>query len=511
MSFAAAILPKWSRTPSLGGDVHRLYPPHGDRPVKRIWIDVEDLFVFARFEGRLSGIQRLEYELYRELRAAPQSKGRIFFVRHDKPRRSLTAVPWESVEAICDVLANGSQTSRPPSRVREVAKSVISALPAGLRIVVLQQVRLLLRLTGIVRSQMAGIIGLLRFHARFWSSRQGGEAGPSEPRNDDFARLAQPGDILAVFGGAWITSDYMTCLESALHERRLRLALLVYDLIPARRPEWFNEHIVEVFRSWIQKALPLADTILTISAATAQDVEAYARRTGLTLCAVPTPIPIGTGFKKIELSRQPGPGARSSRLPAPDSYALFVSTLEVRKNHTLLFRVWRQLLDEMPSESVPTLVFAGRVGWLVSDLMAQLHNSRFLGGKIIHVETPSDEELAALYDGCLFTLFPSLYEGWGLPVTESHAFGRPCIVSKATSLPEAGGALARYFDPENVADAYRVIRDTIEDPAGLRRWRDRVRREFRPVDWSESARAVLHALDGEAVSNLDAAKLRWSA
>ncbi len=96
---------------------------------------------------------------------------------------------------------------------------------------------------------------------------------------------------------------------------------------------------------------------------------------------------------------------------------------------------------------------------------------------------------------CLFTLFPSFDEGWGLPVTESLAFGRPCIISKATSLPEAGGSLARYIDPDNATDACRVIRETIEDPGGLRAWRDRVRREFRPVEWSESAHAVLRLLD----------------
>jgi hypothetical protein len=62
-------------------------------------------------------------------------------------------------------------------------------------------------------------------------------------------------------------------------------------------------------------------------------------------------------------------------------------------------------------------------------------------------------------------------------------------------LPEAGGSLARYIDPDNTADAYRVIRETIEDQDGLREWRDRVRREFRRVDWSQSACAVLNALD----------------
>ena len=67
-------------------------------------------------------------------------------------------------------------------------------------------------------------------------------------------------------------------------------------------------------------------------------------------------------------------------MPPPGSYALFVSTIEARKNHVLLMRVWQRLLNEMPSHAVPTLVFAGRVGWMVSDLMQQLDNTDWLDG-----------------------------------------------------------------------------------------------------------------------------------
>ena len=69
---------------------------------------------------------------------------------------------------------------------------------------------------------------------------------------------------------------------------------------------------------------------------------------------------------------------------------LIVSTIEARKNHALLFAVWRRLLEDMPAATVPTLVFAGRVGWLVSDFMQQLRNSNFLDGKIVHIESPTD-------------------------------------------------------------------------------------------------------------------------
>jgi hypothetical protein len=61
-------------------------------------------------------------------------------------------------------------------------------------------------------------------------------------------------------------------------------------------------------------------------------------------------------------------------------------------------------------------------------------------------------------------------------------------------MPEAGGTLARYFDPENGAEAYRLIRAALEDPADLARWQARIAREFRPAPWSRSAEAVLAAI-----------------
>jgi glycosyltransferase involved in cell wall biosynthesis len=173
---------------------------------------------------------------------------------------------------------------------------------------------------------------------------------------------------------------------------------------------------------------------------------------------------------------------------------LFVSTIEARKNHLLLFRAWRRLLAEMPDDQVPSLVFAGRVGWLVDDLLTQLDNTNHLDGRIVLVEDPSDADLAALYRGCLFTVFPSLAEGWGLPVTESLAFGKPCLIADTTALPEAGGDFARYFDPDDLNDAVRAIRAVLEDRAGLAAWTDRIAREFRPTPWSASAEALIAAL-----------------
>jgi glycosyltransferase involved in cell wall biosynthesis len=444
----------------------------------RIWIDVGDLFIYAAAAHRPSGIQRLEFELCRALVALLESKDRVFFVRHDEQQQSLVEVTWEAVELLFEEMSDSSHLQT-PNKASAFRTALLDMLPSDLRKFLSHQ-----------KQAMAGLVRSLRHR---WRSRT------RDPiATPDFA--ARPGDILAVFGAPWISSDYHSYDRKAVCEKGLRFAVLIHDLIPLRRHDWFGDGVIKGFQAWFEDAIQLADVILTNSVATAADVSAYARKAGLALSTAPTPIPIGTGFT----TRQKGASVRSTRLPPPDTYALCVSTIEIRKNHALLVRVWQLLLDNMPPESVPTLVFAGRVGWLVSDLMQQLRNSNFLHGKIVHVDGPTDEELEALYDGCLFTLYPSFYEGWGLPVTESHSFGRPCIASNATSLPEAGGALARYIDPDNATGAYRVIRETIEDRAGLRKWRDEVQRDFRPVSWRQSAEAVMRELDFAAI-NLRAA------
>jgi hypothetical protein len=117
-------------------------------------------------------------------------------------------------------------------------------------------------------------------------------------------------------GSPWITPDYGSYIERAVREKGLRFALLVYDIIPLRRPEWVDIENVLAFRAWIDGALSLADTIFAISAATAEDVVNYARNSALALRAVPIPIPIGTGFKKSTQETQPTAMCRAGyRLP----------------------------------------------------------------------------------------------------------------------------------------------------------------------------------------------------
>ncbi len=468
----------------------------------RLWIDVEDLFEYLRTSYRRpTGIQRVAFEVYRELQARYGDSGQVCFVQHSLTGNSFQVVPWSEVEALfSDLATNVTPPSVPRSKdepifvdlparqfVRRLAYRLSPSLRANVADALVTQGRAL-RSWGRMASSLAR--ELVSAARGFWQQRS--KPGPAAPAvlaaaRTSFADLAAPGDIMLMLGASWSHPDYGGLISRQCKAKGLRFALLVYDLIPVRRPEWSDRVVVRTFRSWIEGTLAVCDTVFAISRATATDVEGYARGRGIRLPGPVVAVPLGSEL------RQP-PGARGRHLPPRGSYVLMVSTIEARKNHLLLFRVWRRLLDEVPPDRVPTLVFAGRIGWLVADLMQQIANTDNLGGKLVIIEGPSDADLAALYDGCLFTVFPSFFEGWGLPVTESLGFGKPCLIANRTSLPEAGGDLVRSFDPDNLNDAYTVIRDVIDDPAGLADWEARIRREFRPVPWSATVDALLAGL-----------------
>lgn len=492
-------------------------------PNAKLWIDVEDLFEYRRHNPRPSGIQRVEYELCRSLNSLADFPDRVRFLRHDTIRESFYAIPYRAIEDLYSGMTTadgenlgasaggGSDPSREEKATwrysaRMFMRRSVHRLPVGLRAPLIRflfyQWVSFVAFSELLRAGFAGA-----FRRLTAGGRRAGFGGATQNKPNEslavqgagigrFEREAAPGDLLVTLGSPWFHPSFAAVVKAAQQKYGLRYVLLVYDIIPLRRPEWCDKKLTASFGAFIRSVLPLADTLLTISRASASDLVRYASEATIALRTPPVAIPMGTGFTNPP--SEPARLARSAKggrtLPAPGSYALIVSTIEARKNHTLLFQVWRRLLDDLPAAEVPTLVFAGRIGWLVTDLMQQLKNANYLNGKIVLIHNPSDIELLRLYNGCLFTLFPSFYEGWGLPVTESLGFGRPCIVSNATSLPEAGGALARYFDPTNGPEAYSVIRDTIGDLDGLRLWQEAVARDFVPITWDQSARAIYDVL-----------------
>jgi glycosyltransferase involved in cell wall biosynthesis len=458
-----------------------------------LWLDVEDLFHYALRNPRPSGIQRLSFELYAALQDLLGDDVR--FCRHDPVGDRLRSVPWEAVQQLFAGMLEPVQEPPRPSgsgaaatngggRRAGLLRSMAGRLPLEMRDSLMQAVAAQRAAISAQRTALRHGSQVLRATPSLVRSPSSHKAEHS--LGPDIRDLAGPGDVLGVLGSPWFHTDYSGFIGRAIAGRSMQTALLVYDLIPLLRPEWCDAGLVRVFTRWFSGFAPQADHLLAISEATARDVERWAGRERVRLNLPVRTLPIGTGFS--------GPPVdAAAALPAglqPGSYALIVSTIEARKNHLLAFRAWRRMLEEMPPETVPPLVFAGRVGWLVQDLMQQLENCAYLGGKVVVVPDPTDSELVALYRSCRFTLFPSLYEGWGLPVTESLSFGKLCIASNRTSVPEAGGPFCLYIDPEDITEATETIRRACTDDMLIAEREAAIRDGFQPVSWKRSAEVL---------------------
>jgi glycosyltransferase involved in cell wall biosynthesis len=298
-----------------------------------------------------------------------------------------------------------------------------------------------------------------------------------------------PGSTVFLIGGTWGVAGHAELIARAREERHLFVVALIYDLIPIRRPElWAGREHSKSFAAWFDRMMDLADLVLTISDFTKREVLDLLKGRPARRVIPVHRIPLGHGFT-ILMNSGVQANDRDDLAP-PEEFVLCVSTIEGRKNHGLLLRTWRSLIEELGHDATPRLVLIGRRAWLSNDFFTQLDACDHLGGKIQVVYNCSDQQLKRLYERCLFSIYPSLYEGWGLPVAEALLAGASCLCSNRTSIPEVAGDAVEYFDPEDGPQALALVRSAIVDPRHRERLRDKAR-TFRARSWAETAKECL--------------------
>jgi glycosyltransferase involved in cell wall biosynthesis len=162
-------------------------------------------------------------------------------------------------------------------------------------------------------------------------------------------------------------------------------------------------------------------------------------------------------FRRLEFEQT---ADTRKRLGIGDEFLLYVGTIEPRKNLLTLVRAFEAVLSRR--ESRLQLVIAGRKGWMVDSLFGYVKSSP-AASRIIFTGYVSDEDLCALYSSCSLFIYPSLYEGFGLPPVEAMACGAPVIVSRIPSIQEVAGTAARLASSENVSEWTEAIIELLDD------------------------------------------------
>jgi glycosyltransferase involved in cell wall biosynthesis len=270
------------------------------------------------------------------------------------------------------------------------------------------------------------------------------------------------------------TNSYLTAWLAPLPT-----VLEIYDMVafdPALSP---SRRARAIERATLGPALRRAAGALCISQATAGAVAARFPWAATKL----TVAPLGAS-----------PALRpDADMVLPDRFVLAVGTLEPRKNLPRLVEAYRALPD--PLQAAHPLLVAGRVGW---DAATTIESLRGLGDRCRLLGPVSDAELAALYDRCTVFAFPSLAEGFGLPVLEAMQGGAAVLTSDRSSLPEVGGDAVEYVDPTDAASIRVGLERLLRDPGRRTALRIAARERAAQFSWERHAELTLRALERAA-------------
>ncbi len=289
-----------------------------------------------------------------------------------------------------------------------------------------------------------------------------------------------PETTLVVAGLVWPLIDVGAI---ARLKRQTNMAFVLYcpDMIPLQFPHFFPPEVLGPFEADYRTALPLADLTVVTARKIEEDIRSYCRRSSLTLGKVAV----------LHLGADAAKRAYNPQVPLPeglerDRYALFVSTIEPRKGHDLIYRTWLRLLSEgVPQTGRFRLVFAGRKGWMVDELMRNLESDDRLQGTLTLIHDASDALLQTLYANAAFCLFPSAYEGFGLPLVEAFVHGKAVIASTGGALRELAEGFSPCLDPNDEEAWYATLKSWMLDPGERLPYERAIETGFRAPTWDE--------------------------
>lgn len=304
-------------------------------------------------------------------------------------------------------------------------------------------------------------------------------------RRSSRIRLEDNSLLFMPHGGVWASSSYRRTVIALQKEQHISLAMILYDLCPVISPQFCSEGIRRTFNQHMRTMLVKSDVVLAISENTAKDAKEWIRSIGAGSISRTSLFRLGD-----EISA--GIGIQPHGIRNADKFVLCVGTIEARKNHTCLYYAYK--LAAQRGIDLPPVIIAGRKGWLANDIYETMLSDPDAKDKFIFIHDASDKELTWLYENALFSVYPSFYEGWGLPVAESLLRGVPSIASNSSSIPEIAPNLVDYFSPYSPEELLYKMQAMSKQKAQVTR-RRQIKDCYKTTTWDESYEQIRKVLD----------------
>lgn len=308
--------------------------------------------------------------------------------------------------------------------------------------------------------------------------------GYRAPRTPGIEAEIKPDDILLLLDSTWYYNVWPSV--AMFRQRQGKVVAVIYDLIPITHSHFCDDGLVANFRKWFYDSLGYVDGYIGISKTVQNDLQTFmSAEFGHSIESKQfSHFLLGADFKYRQIAENEVRPELSIALAERPAY-LIVSTVEPRKNHNYLLdafdRLWADGVDV-------SLVIVGRTGWKVEGLMQRILNHSEYGRRLRYWHDLNDQELNYCYRNSKMLVFPSIVEGFGLPIVESLANGLPVLASDTPIHREIGGGRVGYFDinrPDDLAVQVAEI-EARGVPSALR-----VPDDYRWLTWQESSAFLL--------------------
>ncbi len=261
----------------------------------------------------------------------------------------------------------------------------------------------------------------------------------------------------------------------------------VMDLSYLHFPDTFKKNDLYQLTKWTKYSVKNASKVITISQSSKDDIIKFYK-------TAPDKVKVvHLGLKELSMDKA---STELESFGVEGKFLLFVGTLQPRKNIARLIEAFSKLPQHFLDEY--QLVVIGKKGWLYEEILAAPKKFQ-VEKRVLFLDYVSDEDLPSFYKKAELFVLPSLYEGFGLPVLEAMRYGCPVATSNVSSLPEAGGEAAVYFDPENVEDIKKTIEKVLSDNSLRERMKEKGIIHSKKFTWEKAAKEVLTVVE-EVVS-----------
>jgi glycosyltransferase involved in cell wall biosynthesis len=418
---------------------------------KNIWIDLTDIIDWT---GHFTGIQRVEYELASRFKDLENVR---FFYYHPL-KSSFIETDFQRLEEKSKV-ASGE--------VKLTPKQLAQQVPVSKRI----SIKFKESIPHNTRMKLVKIKN---------KAQKISEGAPLDPLYP-----FEPEDLVLILGGNWAFASYMPAIAKVKRKlRKLKTVHVIYDLIPVFQPGFFPAAMEGSYTKYIDRVLKLSDLSLAISEYTKIDALKHSSNKGLLPPKI-EPFRLGDDFVKLAVSKPKKVDVKKGK------FLFCVGTFEVRKNHHLLYYAIKSAIAK--GINIPKLVIVGKKGWLSDSTLHLLNNDPEVKDRVIILHKSSDKEMAWLYENCMMTVYPSYYEGWGLPIAESLRYGKMCLSSGTSSMKEVGGDLVDYFSPYDSEGLLDLIEKYL-DPAELKKAEQKIKKNYKETTWDMTYNQVKEIL-----------------